>query len=130
MVRISTLLTTAVIALSTVGAVPAQYFGGRLAGIANLKNHLKKRDVFIETLGGGEPNGQIPLRREFSAFIEDQAAMNLYLLALQRMQQTPQDDPESYFQVAGIHGRPYMAWDNVRGGNNNGRMYPRDGFHS
>lgn len=26
---------------------------------------------------------------------------------------TPQDDPESFFQIGGIHGLPYVPWDGV-----------------
>ncbi|KAF4637365.1 hypothetical protein G7Y89_g712 [Cudoniella acicularis] len=36
---------------------------------------------------------------------------SLYIQALNAMQQTPEDNMMSYFQIAGIHGRPYYAWD-------------------
>ncbi|KAK4997599.1 hypothetical protein LTR66_003012 [Elasticomyces elasticus] len=39
---------------------------------------------------------------------------NLYLLGLQRMQQLDQSDKLSYYQIAGIHGRPFIAWDGVQ----------------
>ncbi|KAK5168744.1 uncharacterized protein LTR77_006053 [Saxophila tyrrhenica] len=38
---------------------------------------------------------------------------NLFLLGLRRCQQTDQSDLTSYYQIAGIHGRPYIAWDGV-----------------
>ena len=38
---------------------------------------------------------------------------NIFLLGLHRFQQTDQSDLISYYQIAGIHGRPYVAWDNV-----------------
>ena len=62
----------------------------------------------------------LPLRRNFEDFATDATALNLYLLALSRTQGVLQSDPTSYFQIAGIHGRPYTAWDGVSGGNNNG----------
>ncbi|KAF9695044.1 hypothetical protein EKO04_006774 [Ascochyta lentis] len=48
---------------------------------------------------------------------------NLYLLGLQRWQNTSQDDKFSYFQVAGIHGRPFLPWDGV-----SGRAQPPEGY--
>lgn len=33
--------------------------------------------------------------------------------ALARFQAVDQKDPESYFQISGIHGRPYRAFDGV-----------------
>ncbi|KAK9812743.1 hypothetical protein WJX72_002904 [[Myrmecia] bisecta] len=39
--------------------------------------------------------------------------LNLFLLALQAMQELPPTDPLSYYQLAGIHGSPNQAWDNA-----------------
>ena len=38
---------------------------------------------------------------------------NIFLLGLRRFQQTDQSDMQSYYQIAGIHGRPYVPWDDV-----------------
>lgn len=38
---------------------------------------------------------------------------SLYIQALQAMMDTPESNLTSYFQIAGIHGRPYIAWDSV-----------------
>ena len=38
---------------------------------------------------------------------------NLYLLALNRFKGMSQSDKLSYYQVSGIHGRPFVPWDNV-----------------
>ena len=38
---------------------------------------------------------------------------NIFLLGMLRFQQTNQTDQISYYQIAGIHGRPYTAWDGV-----------------
>ncbi|KAM3081653.1 hypothetical protein ACMFMG_005105 [Clarireedia jacksonii] len=38
---------------------------------------------------------------------------SLYIQAMTAFQQVPETDPLSYFQIAGIHGRPYIPWDGV-----------------
>ncbi|OCK82998.1 Di-copper centre-containing protein [Lepidopterella palustris CBS 459.81] len=38
---------------------------------------------------------------------------NVYLLGLNRFQQMTQSDKLSYYQIAGIHGRPFIPWDGV-----------------
>ena len=38
---------------------------------------------------------------------------NIFVLGLARFQQTNQSDITSYYSIAGIHGRPYIPWDNV-----------------
>lgn len=38
---------------------------------------------------------------------------NIFLLGLARFQQTDQSNLTSYYQIAGIHGRPYIPWDDV-----------------
>jgi len=47
---------------------------------------------------------------------------NMLILAFDRMQKVPQGDLLSYYQIAGIHGRPLRPWDGVNGvpGANNG----------
>lgn len=39
---------------------------------------------------------------------------NLFLLALNRFQGMSQSDRSSYYQVSGIHGRPFVPWDGVQ----------------
>lgn len=36
---------------------------------------------------------------------------NIFLLGMKRFQETDQSDMNSYYQIAGIHGRPYVPWD-------------------
>ena len=61
----------------------------------------------------------VPLRQEIRALQSTNPDMfNIYILGLQRMQSLPKTDRLSWFQIAGIHGRPYTAWDNVRGNGN------------
>ncbi|KAK1640802.1 hypothetical protein BDP81DRAFT_457782 [Colletotrichum phormii] len=59
------------------------------------------------TQGPVEP----PMRLELRDMIKDHPDQwTLYLLALERFQAVPEDQPLSYFQIAGIHGRPAMKW--------------------
>lgn len=65
--------------------------------------------------GINSATGERPPRREISEMRSDIALFSLYIQALQAMQDTPESDQQSWFQIAGIHGRPYYAWDNVGG---------------
>ncbi|KAI5244883.1 Di-copper centre-containing protein [Aureobasidium subglaciale] len=38
---------------------------------------------------------------------------NVFLLGLRSFMQMSQSDPLSYYQIAGIHGRPYVPWDGI-----------------
>ncbi|KAK3683147.1 hypothetical protein LTR37_020509 [Vermiconidia calcicola] len=38
---------------------------------------------------------------------------NIFLLGMRRFQQTDQSDIRSYYQIAGIHGRPFQPWNDV-----------------
>ncbi|KAH6644006.1 common central domain of tyrosinase-domain-containing protein [Boeremia exigua] len=62
-------------------------------------------------------------RLEIRELQRNQDLFNLYLLGLQHWQETNQDDKFSYFQVAGIHGRPFIPWDDVPG-----RPQPSQGY--
>ncbi|KAF3915762.1 Tyrosinase [Dactylellina cionopaga] len=63
--------------------------------------------------GFGPAQGQVPVRKEIRQMIQNPMEFNLFLLALQRMQQQPQSSDTSYYGIAGIHGRPYKAWNGV-----------------
>ncbi|OJT09435.1 Tyrosinase [Trametes pubescens] len=64
-------------------------------------------------LGGETVGAMAPNRLEISDFIKNEKMFSLYIQALQAMMDTPQDDPESFFQIGGIHGLPYAPWDGV-----------------
>ncbi|EWC43938.1 hypothetical protein DRE_01290 [Drechslerella stenobrocha 248] len=121
MVQISSLFAVATVAATfgRVNASPMTY-GGLEGGV---KGELSKRAVVLATLNSGIqpiPTGPAPVRREFRDFERDIPALNLYLMGLNRLMAKSQDDVTSYFQIAGIHGRPFVTWDGVTGGNNNG----------
>ncbi|KAM0516939.1 hypothetical protein ACHAPE_005051 [Trichoderma viride] len=58
-------------------------------------------------------NGSIPLRLEIRDVQADKYKWDLYVLALSMFQSVSQDDPLSYYQVAGIHGVPFVTWNGV-----------------
>ncbi|KAM0259626.1 hypothetical protein ACHAQJ_003205 [Trichoderma viride] len=58
-------------------------------------------------------NGSIPLRLEIRDIKADKYKWDLYVLALSMFQSVSQDDPLSYYQIAGIHGVPFSTWNDV-----------------
>jgi len=58
-----------------------------------------------------------PFRQEINEFSNSGASWDLFILALQRFQNTSITDELSYFQVVGIHGFPTRPWDGVAGEN-------------
>lgn len=58
-------------------------------------------------------SGPIPQRLEIRQLQKNDCQWNLYLLALAQFQSMNQSTMTSYYQIAGIHGRPFIPWDNV-----------------
>ncbi|TID07324.1 Tyrosinase [Colletotrichum higginsianum] len=55
--------------------------------------------------------GEMPIRRNINSVFDERGPQwDLYIAALTAMQDANETDPTSYFQIAGIHGQPYMAW--------------------
>ncbi|EGX45615.1 hypothetical protein AOL_s00169g221 [Orbilia oligospora ATCC 24927] len=85
----------------------------------------QQNTVIVTGAQGTSPSArQVSVRKEIRQLINnrDQSEFHLFLLALRRMQNMRTDDPLSYYQIAGIHGRPYMPWAGVtapRGTNTN-----------
>ncbi|PVF95429.1 Di-copper centre-containing protein [Serendipita vermifera] len=73
----------------------------------------------IITAGVTSP-ANLVARQEIRTFAQDPELMELYLLGLERFQKVDQTDPLSWFQIAGIHGRPYIAYDGAAGVGNLG----------
>ncbi|KAF7857179.1 hypothetical protein EAF04_009420 [Stromatinia cepivora] len=57
--------------------------------------------------------GVRPVRKDILDLQKDLPTWSLYIRALISLQNVPEDDPLSWFQIAGIHGRPYYSWGNV-----------------
>ncbi|KAI9855691.1 MAG: hypothetical protein M1824_005924, partial [Vezdaea acicularis] len=60
-------------------------------------------------------SGARPSRQELSTLQKSGAPFDLYIQALQKFEADDQSDFLSYYEIAGIHGRPYKAWDGVGG---------------
>ncbi|KAF4551338.1 Tyrosinase-like protein 9 [Elsinoe fawcettii] len=72
--------------------------------------HEKRQSGGIVTTGV-TGNG-VQIRQELRTMQRNNPdQFNVYLLALRRMMATPQNNILSYYQIAGIHGRPYVSYD-------------------
>ncbi|KAF2967938.1 hypothetical protein GQX73_g5626 [Xylaria multiplex] len=65
---------------------------------------------------GWGANGEVPVRRDFDEWStskdpKDKTQFILFLLALKGLQAVDPASRDSYFQIAGIHGYPYIPWD-------------------
>ncbi|RDL38192.1 uncharacterized protein BP5553_05625 [Venustampulla echinocandica] len=78
-----------------------------VAGVVEAKFSLSK-----VTSGVDQQTGARPARRNILDLQNDLPTWSLYIQGLTAMQKVPEDDLLSYFQIAGIHGRPFYAWDN------------------
>jgi tyrosinase len=66
--------------------------------------------------GFSHSSGSVPIRREIRDLnVKFPDQWNLYLLGLAEFQKAPPADLLSYYQLAGIHGEPYVPWNNVGG---------------
>ncbi|KIW05630.1 uncharacterized protein PV09_03501 [Verruconis gallopava] len=74
----------------------------------------QKRQTTPIAVTGVQGSGVQP-RLEIRTLQQNADMFNMYILALSRMQQTNQDDVESYYQLSGIHGLPMVPWDGVNG---------------
>ncbi|KAG6010792.1 hypothetical protein E4U21_004180 [Claviceps maximensis] len=59
------------------------------------------------------PNGTLPLRMEVRSMRDNSYKWDLFILGLSMFQFASQDDPLSWYQIAGIHGVPFTAWNGV-----------------
>ncbi|EFQ32588.1 hypothetical protein CGRA01v4_09590 [Colletotrichum graminicola] len=75
-----------------------------------------------------------PLRLEIDDFLQDVELANLYFLALEAfMSKKLSESPFSYYEICGIHGQPWRAWDGVKSaefGFSAGSPDPQSGYCS
>lgn len=76
--------------------------------------HARQAAGFIPITGA--QTGRLVNRPECRELEADPDRFNIFLLGLSRMQTQSQDNPLSYYQIAGIHGRPFGTWGNVQPG--------------
>ncbi|KAG9233879.1 hypothetical protein BJ875DRAFT_425088 [Amylocarpus encephaloides] len=65
------------------------------------------------TSGINSQTGARPYRQDIRNLVNDIPAFSLYIQSLIAMQNSNPNDQLSWFQIAGIHGRPYIPWNNV-----------------
>lgn len=75
-------------------------------------SQFDKRASFI-AIKGLQSSGT-HTRLEIRQLQKNTQQWNLYVLALNRFKGMSQTDKQSYYQVAGIHGRPFKPWDDVQ----------------
>ncbi|GAW02360.1 tyrosinase [Lentinula edodes] len=62
--------------------------------------------------GGSTSGATAPNRLEINDFVKQEDQFSLYIQALQYIYSSKsQDDIDSFFQIGGIHGLPYVPWD-------------------
>lgn len=67
------------------------------------------------TAGVVAPDGSLRTRLEIDDFVRDDDVTNLFIISLSLLMSEPWTaaHPFSYFQLAGVHGRPHAPWDGV-----------------
>ncbi|KAF4827508.1 Tyrosinase [Colletotrichum tropicale] len=97
-------------------------------------NALKAAQDKGLTVGVVPTSTDRPLRLEIDDFIQDVELANLYFLALEAfMSKSDSETPFSYYEISGIHGQPWRAWDRVGSvnfGSAPGRTDSRKGYCS
>ncbi|KAK6385189.1 hypothetical protein LTR65_009590 [Meristemomyces frigidus] len=74
---------------------------------------LQRRQGAFTSVTGITEFGIQP-RLEIRQLEQNADQWNIYLLGLARFQAMNQTEKMSYYQIAGIHGRPYVPWDGVQ----------------
>lgn len=71
----------------------------------------KRANNPIVGLTDGVNGQQRPVRLELNSFVNNADQLSLYLLALSALGKRSYSDPNSYYAISGIHGRPYIGWN-------------------
>ncbi|KAF2622028.1 tyrosinase [Macroventuria anomochaeta] len=98
-------LLAALTFVSVVTCTPATPNSKRQSG-SGIVTGIESRDL------NGNPFLRLEVR-DMRANYPDQ--WNLYLLGLDQLHTTSQKEPNSYYGLAGIHGKPYQTWLNAPG---------------
>ncbi|EKG21176.1 Tyrosinase [Macrophomina phaseolina MS6] len=61
----------------------------------------------------GVAQNDVQPRLEIRELAKNEIQWNLFLLGMQRLQETDQNDPTSWYALSGIHGMPHVAWNGV-----------------
>ncbi|KAK7953523.1 hypothetical protein PG988_014217 [Apiospora saccharicola] len=79
-----------------------------------LATHVDAAYPIVPNTGGvNQQTGERPDRLEINGFASSNSpGWDLFVQCLSDIQQRPQTTIDSWYQISGIHGRPYAAWDN------------------
>ncbi|KAK9895306.1 Di-copper centre-containing protein [Cystobasidium minutum MCA 4210] len=66
---------------------------------------------FDVSISGAHP----PLRRDLMELVNDKISFSIFVQALERMQKETENEDLSYYQISGIHGLPYTAFQGAGG---------------
>lgn len=92
----------------------ALYFLFGTSAVTARPTYLRRQTTSSSTIAvTGASQGGVQPRLEIQQLQEDADQWNIYLLALQSFQQMDTSDPMSWYQISGIHGVPYVSWDDV-----------------
>ncbi|KAF2705035.1 Di-copper centre-containing protein [Pleomassaria siparia CBS 279.74] len=70
----------------------------------------------VTGLGSKDAQRHVHIRHDIHHLKKDfPDQWNLYLLGLRAFQDSEQTSPISYYEIAGIHGRPYKVWQDAQG---------------
>ncbi|KAK1721332.1 uncharacterized protein BDZ83DRAFT_704785 [Colletotrichum acutatum] len=88
-----------------------------------------KGPVIIKGIQDGFEGKEPPVRLELRDMIEHQPDQwTLFLLGLERFKDVEEDQPLSYFQISGIHGRPAQKWPNAEWNHVGKNFDPKRGY--
>lgn len=73
----------------------------------------RRQEGSFAVTGARVIDGHIPQRQEIRQLRKNTPLWNLYLLGLNKFQRMDQSDVRSYYQLSGIHGRPFTEWNGV-----------------
>ncbi|KAI5792061.1 hypothetical protein FPQ18DRAFT_389582 [Pyronema domesticum] len=74
---------------------------------------VEKRQAQTSTPVTGASTGGVQQRLSIQNLQANQDVFNMYILGLDAMQRMPETNCLSYYQIAGIHGRPYIPWQSA-----------------
>lgn len=82
-----------------------------------MNDHLQETRSILEARANniqirGAADGRQYPRLEIRDLQRNRDQWNLYLLAMERFKAKPRNDRMSYYQICGVHGRPFMTWNN------------------
>lgn len=79
----------------------------------SLKSYSPSTPFVVSGIASSSSNPQVYPRQEVRQMEKNTDLWTLYMLGLSMMQYTPQSQLLSYYQIAGIHGVPWIEWNGV-----------------